>query len=124
MACHELAGLRLGLMNVLGIEDEAERQHELAEIGTAATEPGALRGLLDAQNLQALHRSFDAAVGDLEAKVGKMGADEAGLAYHRTLLVLSKKVELELARHVAHLTELYRELEEIHDFVHELYPSG
>jgi hypothetical protein len=124
MACHELAGLRLGLMNVLGIDDESERQHELAEIGDAATEPGAVRGLLEAQNLQVLHQAFDAAVGELEARVGRMGADAPELSYHRTLLVLSKKVELELGRHVANLTELYRELEEVHDFVHELYPSN
>ena len=32
MACHELAALRLGLMKVLGI-DEAEKQHELKELG-------------------------------------------------------------------------------------------
>ena len=36
MACHEIAGLRLGLMEVLGVKNEAERQHELAELGTGA----------------------------------------------------------------------------------------
>lgn len=124
MACHELAGLRLGLMNVLGVDDEAERQHELAEIGEEANKPGPVHGLLDARNLQVLSSAFDAAVGELEAKVARMPADAPALSYHRTLLVLSKKVEFELNRHVANLTELYRELEEIHDFVHELYPSS
>lgn len=124
MACHELAGLRLGLMNVLGVDDEAERQHELAEIGEEAYKPGPVHGLLEARNLQVLSSAFDAAVGELEAKVARMSADAPALSYHRTLLVLSKKVELELNRQVANLTDLYRELEEIHDFVHELYPGS
>jgi hypothetical protein len=40
MACHEIAALRLGLMRVLGRTDEAERQHELAELKGGAEEPG------------------------------------------------------------------------------------
>ncbi len=43
MACHEIAGLRLGLMRIVGIDDEAERQHELAELGDGATKPGPIK---------------------------------------------------------------------------------
>src|SRR5437016_2860919 len=46
MACHEIAALRLGLMRVLGRHDEAERQHEIAELGDGAEMPADAR-LLD-----------------------------------------------------------------------------
>jgi hypothetical protein len=46
MGCHEIAGLRLGLMNVLGIEDEHAKQHELAELGSAASAPGPISPMI------------------------------------------------------------------------------
>src|SRR5947199_337345 len=51
MACHEVAALRLGLMNVLGIDDAAEKQHELAELGLAAEQPGPIRSLAPSEPL-------------------------------------------------------------------------
>ena len=48
MACHEIAALRLGLMQVLGRNNEAERQHELAELGGGAEAPGPIRSLCEA----------------------------------------------------------------------------
>ena len=50
MACHEIAALRLGLMKVLGHEDEAERQHELTELGAAADQPGPLWAVVTARD--------------------------------------------------------------------------
>src|ERR1700733_7647242 len=50
MACHEIAALRLGLMKVLGIDDPAERAHELAELGDAANVPGPIASLMNATN--------------------------------------------------------------------------
>jgi hypothetical protein len=38
--------------------------------------------------------------------------------------VLNRKVELELRHQVEGLTHLYRDLESMHDFVHELYPAA
>ena len=38
--------------------------------------------------------------------------------------VLNRKVELELRHQVEALTHLYRDLDAMHDFVHELYPAG
>ena len=69
MACHEIAALRLGMMRVLGIEDEAERQHELAELGASAKTPGPVRSLSEAQDLAALKRFFESALSSLEEKV-------------------------------------------------------
>ena len=38
--------------------------------------------------------------------------------------ILSKKTELDLQNQADILTRFYRELEEMHDFVHEIYPAG
>ncbi|HEY0707553.1 MAG TPA: DUF3209 family protein [Polyangia bacterium] len=119
-----LARLRLGLMRVLGINDEAERQHELAELGTGAERPGPLRAMCETHDLGQLRRFYQSALADLGAKVAAMPADDAKLAYHRSLLVLTKKVELDLGNQIDGLTRLYADLEQMHDFVHEIYPAA
>jgi hypothetical protein len=124
MACHEIAALRLGLMQVLGRNDEAERQHELAELGNGAEKPGPIRSLCTATNLTVLKRLYESALSDLNTRVAATPADDPKLPYYRTLVVLTKKVELELAAHHDGLTRFYRELDEMHDFVHEIYPAG
>ena len=123
MACHEVAALRLGLMNILGVDDETERQHELAELGGAAEQPGPLRALAQATDLLHLKRSYDAALSDLQNTAARTAPDDPKLPYLRSLLVLTKKVELDLGNQVEMLTRLYRDLEELHDFVHEIYPA-
>lgn len=123
MACHEIAALRLGLMRVLGRDDEAERQHELAELGAGAEAPGPLRTLCQAGDLASLGRSYDSAIAGLEERVVTTAPGDPELPYLRTLLVLARKVELDLRHQVEGLTHLYRDLETMHDFVHELYPS-
>jgi hypothetical protein len=123
MACHEIAALRLGLMRVLGIDDPAERQHELAELGDAAEAPGPVRALAGAADLAGMRRSYDAAIAGLEEKVAALSAGDPQLPYYRTLLVLTRKVELDLRHQIEGLTHLYRDLEVMHDFVHELYPA-
>jgi hypothetical protein len=123
MACHEIAALRLGLMNVIGIVDEAERQHELAELGGACEAPGPLRTLAQGKSLAELRRAYDAALGELADKVARTPADDAKLPYYRSLLILTKKVELDLANQAEMLTRLYRDLDELHDFTHEIYPA-
>jgi hypothetical protein len=123
MACHEIAALRLGLMRVLGIEDEAERQHELAELGNAAEKPGAIRSLCEVRDMKGLHRLFGTSLAELEEKVASTAAGDPKLPYLRSLVILCKKTELELKNHGDNLTRFYRELEEMHDFVHEIYPA-
>jgi hypothetical protein len=122
MACHEIAALRLGLMRVLGRDDQAERAHELAELGDAASSAGPVRSLCDANDLASLRRSYDAAVAALEERVSATASDDPKLPYYRTLVVLTKKVELDLQHQIDALTHLYRDLDAMHDFVHELYP--
>jgi len=122
MACHEIAALRLGLMEVLGVKDEAERRHELAEIGAAADRPGPIRSLCGATNLAVLKQFYEGAVAALEQRVAATKPDDPKLPYLRTLVVLTKKVELDLTHQIEGLTHLYRDLDEMHDFVHEMYP--
>jgi uncharacterized protein DUF3209 len=123
VACHEVAALRLGLMRILGIEDEAERQHELAELGEAAATAGPIRSLSEARDLVQLKRFYESALAVLDEKVARMAPDDPRLPYHRSLVILTKKVELDLRNQLDSLTRLYRDLEEMHDFVHEIYPA-
>jgi Protein of unknown function (DUF3209) len=123
MACHEIAALRLGLMRVLGIDDEAERQHELSELGDGASKPGPIRSLCDVSDLASLRRFFEASLSDLEQKVATTPAADPKLPYLRALVILTKKTELELRNHAENLTRFYRELDVMHDFVHEIYPA-
>lgn len=123
MACHEIAGLRLGLMEVLGVKNEAERQHELAELGTGADQPGPIHSMCGAKNLATLKQFYEAAVAALEERVSATCSDDPKLPYLRTLVVLTKKVDLDLAHQIEGLTHLYRDLDEMHDFVHEIYPA-
>ena len=125
MACHEVAALRLGLMRVIGIDDEAERQHEIAEIGVETlAKPGPIRSMAEAQSLNALKRFYETSLSALEQKVAGMREGDAQLAYHRSLLILTKKVEMELRNSINQLETVYRDLDEMHDFVHEIYPAG
>jgi hypothetical protein len=124
MACHEIAALRLGLMKILGTNDEAERAHELAELGEHASIPGPLASLTTASDLDALTSLFTTSLVDLNDKVARTGASDPKLPYLRSLVVLTKKVELELRAHVEGLSRMNRELEEMHDLVHELFPAS
>lgn len=123
MACHEIAALRLGLMRILGHDDEAERQHELAELGGAAEQPGPIRSAAGAADLASLKRFYDASIAALEERIARSEAADPKLPYLRTLVVLTRKVELDLGHQIESLTHLYRDLEEMHDFVHEIYPG-
>lgn len=123
MACHELAALRLGLMRVLGRNDEAERTHELAEIGDGAAKPGPIKSLCESSDLSKLKSFFEAALSDLDRKVSGAGKDALDLPYLRSLQILTKKVELDLRNQIDAMTRLYQDLEEMHDFVHEIYPA-
>ena len=77
-----------------------------------------------AQDFDVLVRLFSTSLVELNEKVARATADDPKLGYYRSLLVLTKKVELELRGQVAGFTRLNRELEEMHDFVHEVFPVG
>jgi hypothetical protein len=123
MACHEIAALRLGLMTVLGHDDEAERQHELAELGDGAERPGPLQAMCGAKDLGALRRFYEASIAELEQRVATTAADDPKLPYLRPLILLTRTVELDLAHQIEGLFHLDRDLDAMHDFVHEIYPA-
>ncbi len=123
MACHEIAGLRLGLMKIVGINDEAERQHELAELGDSAHTPGPIQSLTQANTLEDLKKFFEAGLADLEQNVSGVDKSDPKLPYLRTLVVLANKVSQDLTNQVEGLKKLYLDLEEIHDLIHEIYPA-
>jgi len=123
MACHEIAGLRLGLMRLLGLREEAAKQHELAELGDGASRPGPIRSMCEAVDLESLRRSYETAVSMLEERVAATGSHDTKLSYLRSLVILTKKVELDLASQIDNLTRLFNDLEQMHDFVHEIYPA-
>jgi len=123
MACHEIAALRLGLMQILGIDDKSERQHELEELGNAAKVAGPVKSLSLAKDFASLKQFYEAALSALEQKVSSTKAKDPKLPYYRSLIVLTKKVELDLRNQIDALNRFYRDLDEIHDFVHEIYPE-
>lgn len=123
MACHEIAALRLGLMQVLGIHDESEREHELAELNQGGPPSEALRSLCQAHDFGSLKTFFESALAQLEERVARTPADDPQMPYLRTLIVLSKKVELDLRNQLESMTRFYRDLDEMHDFVHEMFPA-
>jgi hypothetical protein len=124
MACHEIAALRLGLMKLIGINDEAERAHELAELGEAANTPGPIASLMAATNLESLVTLFGTSLVDLGEKVVATRPDDPKLPYLRSLVVLTRKIDLELRAHVDGLARVNRDLDEMHDFVHEVFPAN
>jgi len=124
MSCHEIAALRLGLMQVLGIQNEAERLHEVVELGDALEKRGPLRALASARDLEGVCASYASALSELSERIARAGSHDPKLPYLRTLSVLTKKVELDLRAQIDALTRFWRDLEEVHDYVHEIYPDG
>lgn len=123
MACHELAGLRLGMMNVLGIKDDKEKQHELSELGKAASTPGPICQMVESSNLKDLKQFFETSLTGLAEKVSKTPSTDPKLGYYRSLMIATKKVELELNRLNDDFHRFYKDLEEVHDYIHEIFPS-
>lgn len=124
MACHEVAALRLGLMKVIGIEDEATKQHETNEIGfESLSKLGPIRSMTEASSLHDLKKYYETALTDLEQKLVTIPDNDPKLGYYRALLVMTKTVELELKNIVTLCEGFFHDLDEIHDFVHEIYPA-
>ena len=66
---------------------------------------------------------FQSSISDLEDRVSNLKDGDEELPYYRSLIILTKKVELELDNQITSLNGLYQNLDEIHDFVHEIYPG-
>ena len=123
MACHELAALRLGLMNLIGIDDPAEKQHELAELGDAVNTAGPIQSLCSPSDLNKLASYYQTSLIDLQQRVAKTEESDPKLPYYQALILVTKKVEQELQLHIQNLQKLYEDLDDIHHLIHEVYPS-
>ncbi len=122
MACHEIAALRLALMNVLGGDREGERQHELAELGKALETEPVIANLARARNFAEIKVRFEDAIVELEQRQAALPKGDAKREYLRALVLVVKSAEQSLRRIHDEVEQFYRGLEEIHDLVHELYP--
>ncbi len=122
MACHEIAGLRLGLMNVLGTSDQVEKDHELAEIGDLSKATAPVQGMVAANTLVHLKGLFENSLDQLEQKAAAMDPKDPNLGYYRTLVVVNRKVEKDLANLTGQMQKFLGDLEELHDSIHEVYP--
>ncbi|EQA44527.1 PF11483 family protein [Leptospira broomii serovar Hurstbridge str. 5399] len=112
------------MMNVLGIDDEVTRIHEVNEIGqNLLAQPGPIQSLSRAGNLTSLLQFYESSLTELEQKISLLPPNDPKLSYYRSLLILTKKVELELKNTFQNLNTIFNDLEEMHDFVHEIYPG-
>jgi len=120
MACEELEALRLGLMNVLGTEDESVRQHAHAELGEDLSGP--IEALTEAETLAEIGRHLDAALVDLEEEVAETDSDTDQYDYLRGRLVAVRDAERDVAQLTQHGESLIEGYGEAHDLLHEVFP--
>ncbi len=120
MSCYELEALRLGLMNVLGTEDPAAREHAEAELEGQLSGP--IEALAAAETLDGIERHLDAALVDLEAEIAETPADDPEYDYLRGRLVAVRDAERAVHRITAQGESVLDGLGEAHDVLHETFP--
>ena len=120
MSCYEIEALRLGLMNVLGTEDDHARQHAEAELEGHMSGP--IEALANAETLAAIERHLDAALVDLEEDIARTDSDSAEYDYMRGRLVAVRDAERAVARITSQGESVLTGLGEAHDVLHEAFP--
>jgi hypothetical protein len=121
MTCHELEALRLGLMNVLGINDRGAREHAKAELGEQLNGP--IEGLASAESLAAIERHLDTALVDLEEQIAATDSGDPEYDYLRGRLVAVRDAEQAVRRVTQHGESVFDGLGETHDALHETFPA-
>ncbi|MDS0221708.1 DUF3209 family protein [Haloarcula sp. S1AR25-5A] len=120
MSCYEIEALRLGLMNVLGTEDDHARQHAEQELEGHMTGP--IEALAGAETLAAIERHLDAALVDLEEEIAATDADDPEYDYLRGRLVAVRDAERAVSRITTQGEDVLAGLGEAHDVLHEAFP--
>jgi len=120
MACQELEALRLGLMNVLGTEDQSIRDHAEKELDDDLSGP--IAALTEAESLAAIQRHLDAALVDLEEEIAAADADTEEYDYMRGRLVAVRDAERSIARLTDQGESLLDGFGEAHHLLHEAFP--
>jgi len=120
MSCYEIEALRLGLMNVLGTEDDHARQHAEQELEGHMTGP--IEALAGAETLAAIERHLDAALVDLEEEIATTPEDDPEYDYLRGRLVAVRDAERAVSRITMQGEDVLDGLGEAHDVLHEAFP--
>ncbi len=120
MTCHEIEALRLGLMNSLGVSDDATRKHARDELGDDP-EPH-IAALADAENLEACRRHLDTALVELESEVAATDADDPAYDYLRGRVVAVRDAAAALDRLLDHGEAFLDDLGDSHHTLHETFP--
>jgi hypothetical protein len=120
VSCYEIEALRLGLMNVLGTEDDHARKHAEQELEGNLTGP--IEALADAQTFAAIERHLDAALVDLEEQIARTDADDPEYDYLRGRLVAVRDAERAVSRLTSQGEDVLAGLGEAHDLLHEAFP--
>jgi hypothetical protein len=120
MACQELEALRLGLMNVLGTEDESVREHAEQELEGDLTGP--IEALAEASTLADIQRHLDAALVDLEEEISQTDPDTDEYDYMRGRLVAVRDAERAIDRLTDQGESLLDGFGEAHHHLHEAFP--
>ncbi|EMA22564.1 DUF3209 family protein [Haloarcula japonica] len=120
MSCYEIEALRLGLMNVLGTEDDHARQHAEQELEGHMTGP--IEALAGAETLAAIERHLDAALVDLEEEIAATPEDDPEYDYLRGRLVAVRDAERAVSRITMQGEDVLAGLGEAHDVLHEAFP--
>jgi hypothetical protein len=121
MTCHELEALRLGLMNVLGTDDQSAREHAEQELEGELTGP--IEGLAEAETLSEVQRHLDAALVDLEEQIAQADDSDPEYDYLRGRLVAVRGAEQAVRRLTSQGESVLDGLAESHDVLHETFPA-
>jgi hypothetical protein len=120
MTCHEIEALRLGLMNSLGLGDDATRKHARDELG--ADPEAHIAALADAETLADCRRHLDTALVELEEEVARTDPADPEYDYLRGRLVAVRDAESALERLLTHGDGILDGLGEAHETLHETFP--
>ena len=120
MSCYELEALRLALMNVLGTEDDAAREHAEQELDGHLEGP--IEALAEAESLSAIERHLDAALVDLEEEVAETPSDDPEYDYLRGRIVAVRDAERAVHRITTQGESVLDGLGDAHDVLHETFP--
>lgn len=120
MTCHEIEALRLGLMNSLGVGDDATEKHARDELGENP-EPH-IAALADADDLAACRRHLDTALVELESEVAATDDDAPGYDYLRGRVVAVRDAAASLDRLLDGGEAFLEDLGDSHHALHETFP--
>ncbi|WP_225334382.1 DUF3209 family protein [Halomicrobium urmianum] len=120
MSCYEIEALRLGLLNVLGTDDDHAREHAVQELEGHLDGP--IEGLANADTLTEIERHLDAALVDLEEEIARADESDPEYDYLRGRLVAVRDAERAVGRLTTQGEDVLAGLGEAHDVLHEAFP--